>query len=100
MILQKQLLAALLLGIATSLIVAASTGLPYSRARDALTDVLTLPGGLIARLMYPAGIHTGSGAPHWGLIAWAANVLIYILLWYIVIRFSHRFRSPSTTNKS
>jgi hypothetical protein len=100
MILKRPLLFALVLGIATSFLIGvAAIRLPYSEARDAVTDALTLPGGLIARLVYPAGVHTGRGAPNWGLVAWGANVAVYILFWYVLQRLARYFRSPSQGRK-
>lgn len=101
MILKRPFIFALLFGITmSSLIGVAGSRLPYSEARDAITDALTLPGGLIARVMYPAGVHTGSGAPNWGLVAGTANLAVYILFWYIllqVIGYFHRKKLRTDT---
>lgn len=59
--------------------------LPYSATRDRITDALFLPGALIARLLYPSGVHTGSGAPNWGAVAAWSNVLFYLTLWFVVL---------------
>jgi len=40
--------------------------LPYSRTRDRITDALASPGARIAGLIYPQGVHTGTGARFWG----------------------------------
>jgi hypothetical protein len=67
--------------------------LPYSLTRDRITDALSLPGGLIARVFYPAGVHTGSGAPNWGIVAAWSNVLFYLVLWFLVLSLLHFPRS-------
>lgn len=58
---------------------------PYSTIRDRVTDILAWPGGLVAQIFYPAGVHTGSGSPGWGgLVLWA-NVAFYFLFWFCVL---------------
>jgi len=42
----------------------------------------SLPGGLIASIVYPEGIHTGTGAPGFIFLAIAANIFVYGLFWY------------------
>jgi hypothetical protein len=81
------------LGIATSALIGLATSyLPYSSARDAVTDALSLPGGLIAGLLYPEGLHSGQGAPNWALLAMLANLFVYSAFWYICLRLIARFR--------
>lgn len=85
--LKRPFLFAVGLGVATCFLIGlAATRLPYSRARDAITDALALPGGLIAGLFYPQGIHTGRGAPGWAWLAMLSNWVFYILLWYICLK--------------
>ncbi len=60
--------------------------LPYSSARDAITDTLFLPGFLMAReVFYPAGVHTGRGAPNWGIVFLCGNLVFYSLLWFAIL---------------
>lgn len=93
MIMKRPFIFAVVFGIAmSSLIGVAGRRLPYSEARDAITDVLALPGTLIAGVVYPEGVHTGSGAPNWGLVAVIANLAVYILFWYILLRVVRYFR--------
>ena len=81
---------ALLLGLATALLISAALRLPYSPTRDAITDALTLPGGLFAGAFYPQGIHTGAGSPNWALLAIIGNLIAYTLFWYIVLEVLNR----------
>src|SRR6266404_7524844 len=59
--------------------------LPYSTMRDRITDMLSLPGALIARVLYPEGVHTGNGAPHWGVVAALSNIFIYLVFWFLIL---------------
>lgn len=90
---KRPLLLALSLGIATSVLTGiANTYLPYSEIKIRITDALTIPGALIAGLAYPEGVHTGHGAPMFGFWAMVANLGIYILFWYVVLRLIGYFR--------
>src|SRR5690348_8445141 len=60
--------------------------LPYSSARDRITDTLATPGALISALIYPQGIHTGNGAPLWGIVVIVSNLVVYGLFWYGCLR--------------
>jgi hypothetical protein len=73
--------AGVIMGYLTLWGIAALGHLPYSRLRDSLTDYLSLPGGVLAFLFYPAGVHTGRGAPAWGWIAYIGNLIFYSILW-------------------
>ena len=66
--------------------------LPYSKIRDAISDAIALPGGLIAGSVYPQGVHTDHGAPNWGLLAMLSNWVVYILFWYVCLRIIRHFR--------
>lgn len=85
----KMTLLRILLSIVLAAITIAAVGglgyLPYSATRDRITDALFLPGALMARLLYPAGVHTGGGAPNWGVVAAWSNVLFYLILWYVIL---------------
>ncbi|HZR33488.1 MAG TPA: hypothetical protein VFA76_16710 [Terriglobales bacterium] len=89
---KRRLLLALVLGIAMSGLIGLASHLPYSETRDAITDVLTLPGGFIASLVYPEGVHTGHGAPNWGILTMVSNVIVYVLFWYACLRIIGRIR--------
>jgi|SRR5579864_1849263 len=76
----------LLLGALTvGIIGLAGTRLPYSSIRDEITDAASLPALLIARVFYPEGVHTGGGAPRWGLVFLGAGVLFYALIWFGIL---------------
>jgi hypothetical protein len=84
--LKRPLVLALVLGIATSALIGfAGNYLPYSSARDAITDALSLPGGIIASLIYPEGAHTRLGSPNWAVLAMTSNFVVYALFWYICL---------------
>jgi hypothetical protein len=82
----KVILLSMLLGIGTLLLISLSNELPFSHARDAITDALSLPGGLIAAIFYPEGVHTGSGTAAWAWVAIAANAAFYTLVWFVLIK--------------
>lgn len=58
---------------------------PYSTIRDSITDVLTLPGSAVARLLYLVGSHTGSGTPDWWWAFFFGNTFFYAVLCFIVL---------------
>lgn len=89
---KRRLLFSLALGIVTSFLIALTKHLPYGETRDAITDALSLPGGFIASLVYPEGIHTGHGAPNWALLAGVSNVIVYVLFWYACLEIIGRIR--------
>ncbi len=69
----------------TVLAIHAIQALPYSHGRDNIVDALSLPGGLIASILYPQGIHTNGGSSSWPWIALLFNWLIYWVVWFVVI---------------
>jgi hypothetical protein len=81
----KRAILSLLLTVGTMAAIGSINRLPYSPLRDYVTDAFSLPGGLIARVFYPAGIHTDHGAPNWGYVAAWSNVVFYIALWYVIL---------------
>lgn len=50
------------------------------------TDALSLPGGLIASVFYPEGIHTEGGAHGWAYLVVIGNFLSYAAMWYLGYR--------------
>ena len=98
---KRRLLLSLALGIATSFLIGQAKYLPYSETRDAITDALTLPGGFIASLVYPEGIHTGHGTPDWAVLAGGTNVILYVLFWFVGLKIISGIRGrsgPPVTN--
>jgi hypothetical protein len=87
------------LALATLSLLSVFKRLPYSRLRDSVSDALSLPGGLIAWLFYPAGVHTGSGAPQWATLALVGNFLFYVLLWMIVLTLIQRQRRSDASDR-
>jgi hypothetical protein len=75
------------LALATSILVGlAATNLPYSRTRDRITDALATPGAVFVGLIYPQGVHTGTGARFWGIAVLTSNFVAYVLFWYACLR--------------
>ncbi|MGC2743575.1 MAG: hypothetical protein WA672_10335 [Candidatus Angelobacter sp.] len=75
-----------LLSFATLAGVRALNHLPYSSTRDAITDALSFPGGLIAWLFYSGGVH-GGHAERWAALAIAGNLFFYALIWFFLLYF-------------
>ena len=99
--LKHRLLLALTLGFATQFFVGlAATYLPYSQARNTTVDVLSILGALIAGLVYPQGVHTGGGAPYWGLLVRVSNLFVYVLFWYACIQIVAYFRVKQTARSA
>jgi hypothetical protein len=90
------------LAIATLVLVGlAGDALPYSRTRDRITDALASPGARIAGLIYPQGVHTGTGARFWGIAALACNLVAYLVFWFACLKlasylFARRHRYEPT----
>lgn len=83
----KRLIVSVALGFATSAAIGLTNEyVPYSGFRVRVVDALTVPGALIAGLVYPQGVHTGRGAPTFGLWAMAANIVVYVGFWYVCLR--------------
>ena len=74
---------ALALGIATFVVVGvAEAYLPYSETKIRVIDALTVTGALIVGIVYPQGVHTGTGPSLWGFWVMVANLAIYTVVWY------------------
>ena len=84
------------LGTTSVAVIGLLSRLPYGTLRDTLTDALSMPGALVARLLYSEGIHTGHGSPNWGLVALLANAFCYAALWFALLSaLLSRRRHPS-----
>lgn len=81
----RLLLVSLVFGVGTAYAISALRHLPYSRGRDLVTDTLSVPGGVLASIFYPEGVHTGSGAATWPVVAFGGNLLCYTLLWFLLL---------------
>jgi len=79
-----------LLGLVTTYAISGISHLPYSKERDWVSDALSFPGGMVARVFYPEGVHTGHGSPSWGLLAASTNLIFYILVWLLVLWIARR----------
>jgi hypothetical protein len=73
--LPRALLAGVLGCVATAVIVVVLDRLPSA-------SFLLTPGDLLAAVIYPQGIHTGSGAPSWFYLLLFFNALFYSALWF------------------
>ena len=90
----------LVLGVATLFVIALLRMLPYSAARVAVTDALSLPGGIVAGLLYSEGVHTSSGSAAWAWVAIAGNVAFYIVAWFILLSIVSRCAQARRRPKS
>ncbi len=90
--LKRPLLFAIALTLFTFMIRLVVDLLPYSKIRDLIGDAITLPGGLIAGLVYPQRYITGHSDPNWALVSMVSNWIFYILLWYACLRIIRHFR--------
>lgn len=98
--LARDVLLSIALSWLTGHLIAGIDRLPYSPTRDAISDVLRLPGGFVAGLFYPEGIHTGRGSIGWAYIAVAGNVVFYAILWFFLIRIITRIRHGRRLRRS
>jgi hypothetical protein len=72
--------------------------LPYAGILNNIVEMATLPALAIARIFYPAGVHTGLGAPYYGYAVLASGILFYTVVWFIILSwFNHRARRLATT---
>ncbi len=81
----KTILLSVVLGFVSCELIGAIDYLPYSTTRDYIKDALSYPGALISWPFYPQGVHTGGGAPYWGLVAYLGNVVFYAALWFALV---------------
>src|SRR6267378_3695583 len=96
----KRLLISLLLGYVTCELIGAINYLPHSETRDAVSDVLRLPGALLSAPFFPQGIHSSTGAAYWPIVAFLGNLLFYSAIWFFLFNFLRRLRErqqPSPT---
>lgn len=100
---RRLMLWAVILGFVTSVAVgSAEAFLPISSAKSTIIDGVALPGALIASVYYTEGVHTGRGAPNWGIVVITLNWVVYCFFWLIVlmaIRFAGRYRHRSSAVK-
>jgi hypothetical protein len=62
---------------------------PYSSIRDRITDVLTFPGLIIARLFQFVGIHTGGASADLWWAFFLGNSFFYAVLCYFILDVLH-----------
>jgi hypothetical protein len=87
MILRKPMLWSIVAGLVTWFVIGTlESHLPSTSIASALLEDLALPGALVASIPYPQGVHTGRGAPGWARLVILANMVIYILVWYLIIK--------------
>lgn len=76
-------LLALGLGVVTFMAIGlVETYWPYSEAKIKLIDAVSIPGAILAGLVYPEGVHTGRGAPLFAPLVMVANFVVYVVFWY------------------
>ena len=88
----KRVLISLLLGYVTCELIGAIRYLPHSEVRDAITDALSYPGGLLSAPFFPQGIHSSKGAEYWPIVALLGNLLFYAALWFGALTLLRRWR--------
>ena len=62
---------------------------PYSSIRDRVTEILTFPGLIIARLFYLVGRHIGSGSSELWWAFFFGNSFFYAVLCYVMLDILH-----------
>ena len=88
---KRSLLIACVLAVITFLLVGwADKHLPYSETKNHVLDALTIPGGFLAGIFYPQGVHTGSGTSQFVYFVLVGNFLFYLGVWYLLIWISSR----------
>ena len=87
----------LVLGLASTYLISLLKLGPYSSGRDRVTDILSLPGGLVAGAAYSEGVHTGAGSPDWAVLAFLGNLGFYSVVWFGVINLMRKL--PLRGNK-
>jgi hypothetical protein len=90
--LKRPFLSAIALTLCTFMIRLVVDHLPYSKARDLISDTITLPGAVMAGLLYPERYITGHSDPTLGLLSMVSNWVVYILFWYACLRIIRHFR--------
>jgi hypothetical protein len=86
--LKRPFLGAVIFGLATYSLLGMIKALPpYSESKEDMLEALALPGAFIAGLVYPQGPHSDGGwVILWPLWVVMANMLVYILIWYVCLR--------------
>jgi len=77
-------------GMTWGVVVQGATKLPYNRIVVNITDVASVPALVISQIFYPAGVHTGGGAPRWGLVFLSSGILFYGLMWFVILSWLNR----------
>lgn len=81
-----RLLLSALLGLVTIGAISAVVQFSPFSAFILLTDLLSLPGYIISRTIYPAGVHTGRGEPDWAWAFLVTNLLFYVAFWFLILQ--------------
>jgi hypothetical protein len=77
-------------GMTWGAMVLVATKLPPSRIGEDITDYGSLPAYLIAKIFYPAGVHTGRGVPYFGYVLLGSGILFYGLVWFAILSWLNR----------
>ena len=73
--------------------------LPFSAARDRLSDALSWPALLITGLFYPEGIHTGHGSVGAIYVSIASFIGFYWVAWFLLLDIGGRVARRRATKK-
>jgi len=74
--------------------------LPYGGILNNIVEMATLPALAIARIFYPAGVHTGHGAPYYGYAVLGSGILFYALVWFVILSWLNRRGHRLATTRS
>jgi hypothetical protein len=77
-------------GMTWGAVVLGATKLPYNRILVGIMDAATVPALVISQIFYPAGVHTGRGAPYFGYVLLGSGILFYALVWFVILSWLHR----------
>ena len=81
----KLIITSCILGAGTLYLASYLNYLPYSPARDWVTDALAMPGGLVGWVFYPGGVHDGH-ALRWAKVVVISNGLFYSSVWFFGVK--------------
>jgi hypothetical protein len=80
----RTILFSIILGAGTLAVIRGIGSLPFSRGRDTIVDTLLLPGGLLASVFYPFGVH-GDSPTSWAWLSLLGNLAFYAAFWMFVL---------------
>jgi hypothetical protein len=58
-------------------------------------DALWMPGQFLARLIFPEGVHTGSGSPAFIPLSLVANAVVFTVLAFLLIQLAAKRKAAT-----